>query len=83
MKKFYVFSGNENGLVEISKEELERILNDVYESGIREGYTRGLGATPWYYKPSPTIIPTITCDSKTNPYKITFSGGIENVTGNN
>lgn len=85
MKKFYVFSGNEDGMIEISKEELEKVLNDAYESGKSEGYMRGLSATPWYYKPSPTIVPapTITCDSKTNPYKITLDGGIENVTGNN
>ncbi len=83
MKRFYVFSGNKDGMIELSTEELEKIMSDAYEEGYKEGYACGLNATPWYYKPSPTIVPTITCDSKTNPYKITLDGGIENVTRNN
>lgn len=58
-----VFTPNENGKIEFTKEELEALLNEVW----RDGYS----SNRQYWWSSPTVVnapylpPTITCDSIT------------------
>lgn len=46
--KIKVFCPNTNGKLEFSKEELEKMLNEAYEDGFRDGrYNQHF--SPWYY----------------------------------
>lgn len=60
-----IFYPNEKGKVEFSKEELEALLNEVYESGRSDAFSKTITWT------SPTITPTwdnytkITCNTLT------------------
>lgn len=52
-----VFTLNENGKIEITKEELENLLN--------ESYWDGYYASQWHGTECPEYVPTITCSSLT------------------
>lgn len=57
--KIKVFCPNTNGKLEFTKEELEKILNDAYNDGYRDG-------TYYYSRPSWTYTsPYITCSNAT------------------
>ena len=58
-----VFTLNEKGKIELTKDELEQLLNESYWEGYSEGYTK---KTTWTYtSPSYPIF--------NNPYKITYT----------
>ena len=70
MAKIRVFEINKNGKIELSKSELETILNEVYNEGKVDGKSELWTWTPPYYNYSnstnkTTEIPPlkITCDS--------------------
>lgn len=56
MIKIRVFSPNERGKIEFTKEELQKLLNEVYNEGKVDSYTISYGSnittTPYSY---PTI----------------------------
>ena len=56
MIKIRVFPHNEKGKIEFTKEELQKLLNEVYNEGKIDSYTISYGSnittTPYYY---PTI----------------------------
>lgn len=56
MTKIRVFPKNEKGKIEFTKEELQKLLNEVYNEGRVDSYTISYGsnitATPYCY---PTI----------------------------
>ena len=53
MIKIRVFSPNEKGKIEFTKEELQKLLNEVYNEGKADSYTIPYGSnittTPYYY----------------------------------
>lgn len=52
MTKIRVFSHNEKGKIEFTKEELQKLLNEVYNEGKIDSYTISYGSnittTPYY-----------------------------------
>ena len=60
MIKIRVFSPNERGKIEFTKEELQKLLNEVYNEGKMDSYTISYGSnittTPYSY-------PTITANN--------------------
>lgn len=53
MTKIRVFPKNEKGKIEFTKEELQKLLNEVYNEGKIDSYTISYGSnitiTPCYY----------------------------------
>lgn len=53
MTKIRVFPHNEKGKIEFTKEELQKLLNEVYNEGKVDSYTIFYGSnittTPYYY----------------------------------
>ena len=53
MTKIRVFPKNEKGKIEFTKEELQKLLNEVYNEGKMDSYTIYYGSnittTPYYY----------------------------------
>lgn len=53
MIKIRVFSPNERGKIEFTKEELQKLLNEVYNEGKMDSYTISYGSnittTPYSY----------------------------------
>ena len=53
MTKIRVFPKNEKGKIEFTKEELQKLLNEVYNEGKIDSYTISYGTnittTPYYY----------------------------------
>lgn len=45
MTKIRVFPHNEKGKIEFTKEELQKLLNEVYNEGKIDGYTISYGST--------------------------------------
>lgn len=64
MIKIRVFSPNERGKIEFTKEELQKLLNEVYNEGKMDSYTISYGSnittTPYYYS-------TITTSNSSTP----------------
>ena len=60
MIKIRIFSPNERGKIEFTKEELQKLLNEVYNEGKMDNYTISYGSnittTPYSY-------PTITANN--------------------
>lgn len=71
MKHIKLFTPNENGKIELTKEELENLLNEAYEEGASEANLKTVNYGTGTY---PLINP---CDDKnyynlsTTPYKNT------------
>lgn len=63
MNKIRVFPHNEKGKIEFTKEELQKLLNEVYNEGRIDSYTISYGSnittTPYYST-------TVTSDSSTS-----------------
>ena len=59
MAKIRVFEINKNGKIELSKSELETILNEVYNEGKADGKSQLWTWTPPYYNYSNTSNSTI------------------------
>lgn len=57
MRKIKVFNLNKEGKIEFTKEELEKLLNETYEDGYREGksYTY-TWTTPYYNSKEITLL---------------------------
>lgn len=64
MTKIRVFPKNEKGKIEFTKEELQKLLNEVYNEGKIDSYTISYGSnittTPYYYS-------TITTTNSSTP----------------
>lgn len=64
MTKIRVFPHNEKGKIEFTKEELQKLLNEVYNEGKIDSYTISYGSnittTPYYYS-------TITTTNSSTP----------------
>mgnify|MGYP000643593147 FL=1 len=64
MTKIRVFPKNEKGKIEFTKEELQKLLNEVYNEGKIDSYTISYGSnittTPYYYS-------TITTSNSSTP----------------
>ena len=64
MTKIRVFPKNEKGKIEFTKEELQKLLNEVYNEGKMDSYTIYYGSnittTPYYYS-------TITTSNSSTP----------------
>ena len=58
MTKIRVFPHNEKGKIEFTKEELQKLLNEVYNEGKIDSYTISYGSnittTPYYYSTTTT-----------------------------
>lgn len=58
MTKIRVFPKNEKGKIEFTKEELQKLLNEVYNEGKIDSYTISYGTnittTPYYYSTTTT-----------------------------
>lgn len=58
MTKIRVFPHNEKGKIEFTKEELQKLLNEVYNEGKIDSYTISYGTnittTPYYYSTTTT-----------------------------
>ena len=75
MSRIFVIEKNENGKIELTKEELQQMLDDAYHQGYSDGKESNATITypshPW----------TVTyCDQNTTPldkYKVTISGSSE------
>ena len=65
-----VFTLNKNGKIELTKKELEQLLNESYWEGYRSNNSS------WTYV-SPSITPYITCTTTHDPYTIN-----DNITSN-
>lgn len=69
--KVRVFYPNKDNKIEFTKQQLEKLLDEVYEEGRAKGYDQGYAAgrpvtitypyTPFWYTTTDTI-PTITCN---------------------
>ena len=74
MIKIRVFSPNERGKIEFTKEELQKLLNEVYNEGKIDSYTISYGSnittTPYYY-PTITTSNSSTSIDKNNLTSIT------------
>ena len=57
MTKIRVFPHNEKGKIEFTKEELQKLLNEVYNEGKMDSYTISYGSSnvPLPYHPTNTI----------------------------
>ena len=60
MSKSRVFSPNERGKIEFTKEELQKLLNEVYNEGKVDSYTMSYGSTT---TPGVMPYPTITANN--------------------
>lgn len=68
MIRIRVFSYNEKGKIEFTKEELQKLLNEVYNEGKADSYTISYGsnitATPYPYSTITTSNSSISIDKK-------------------
>lgn len=72
MVKVIIIEKNKNGKIELTKEELQKMLDEVYTQGCSDGKRSMIPTTypscPW----------TVTCDSTTMPLdKVTIKGSSE------
>lgn len=81
IKTFYT---NRKGKIEFTKEELEKLLNEVWLDGKNSTFT---WTSPYYYywSTSPTIMctDTTTTTTSTYPVQIEINGDTTNATRNN
>ena len=75
MTKIRVFPKNEKGKIEFTKEELQKLLNEVYNEGKIDSYTISYGSnittTPYYYSTITTSnSSTLTGNNKLNSLTI-------------
>lgn len=68
MIRIKVFSYNEKGKIEFTKEELQKLLNEVYNEGKTDSYTISYGSnittTPYPYSTITTSNSSISIDKK-------------------
>lgn len=69
MTKIRVFPHNEKGKIEFTKEELQKLLNEVYNEGKMDSYTIYYGcstATPYYPTSTTSTSSILTGNDKLN-----------------
>ena len=69
MTKIRVFPKNEKGKIEFTKEELQKLLNEVYNEGKMDSYTISYGSTSTpltYYSSTITTSNSSTPSDKNN-----------------
>ena len=73
MTKIRVFPKNEKGKIEFTKEELQKLLNEVYNEGKMDSYTIYYGystTTPYYSTVTTSNSSTLTGNNKLNSLTI-------------
>ena len=97
--KVYTFRENKNGKIELTAKQLERMLNEAYEDGMKDGERKHSSYWPYYWKQNwisyPSITTTGSSELTNNPYTITCknkedisayavsTGGLDSVIRNN
>ena len=78
MTKIRVFPHNEKGKIEFTKEELQKLLNEVYNEGKMDSYTiyYGCSTTAPYYPTNTTSNSSILTD-KNNLDSLNINGKTE------
>ena len=70
MTKIRVFPHNEKGKIEFTKEELQKLLNEVYNEGKMDSYTISYGSSntplPYYCTTTASNSSTLTGNDKLN-----------------
>ena len=69
MTKIRVFPHNEKGKIEFTKEELQKLLNEVYNEGKMDSYTISYGSsttTPYYLTNTASSSSILTGNDKLN-----------------
>ena len=70
MTKIRVFPHNEKGKIEFTKEELQKLLNEVYNEGKMDSYTISYGSTgtslPYYCTTTASNSSILTGNDKLN-----------------
>lgn len=56
-----VFQTNSNGKIEFTRAELEKLLNDTYKEGYRDGETKTNNSYWTWIAPTLTSTPSVTC----------------------
>lgn len=73
--KVFTFRENKNGKIELTAKQLEKMLNDAYEEGMRDGMHKKDSYWPYHWNYDWTGTPSITTTGSskfiTNPYTIT------------
>ena len=64
--KIKVFTPNERGKIEFTREELERLLNEVYNDGFRDGEAAQREKSTWTWTPPYRYSDNITLTNGTN-----------------
>ena len=64
MTKIRVFPHNEKGKIEFTKEELQKLLNEVYNEGKADNYSIYYGSN---------TIPVVSCTTSTTANKVSTS----------
>lgn len=97
--KVYTFRENKNGKIELTAKQLERMLNEAYEDGMRDGERKNSSYWPYHWNYDWTTYPSITTTGSSelinNPYTISCenkgdipahavsTGGLDSVIRNN
>ena len=66
--KVKIFYPNKDGRISFTKQELEKLLDDVYNEGHKDGYDKGYNARPYWYWTSPYYT------TVTNSTPLTYTG---------
>ena len=70
--KVKIFYPNKDGRISFTKQELEKLLDDVYNEGHKDGYDKGYSAArPYWYWTSPYYTTT----TNTTPLNISYDSG--------
>ena len=56
MKKIKVFNINKDGKIELTKEQLEKLLNETYDEGYQEALEKQFTWSPPYYTNETTLL---------------------------
>ena len=97
--KVYTFRENKNGKIELTAKQLERMLNEAYEDGMKDGERKHSSYWPYHWKYDWITYPTITttgsselinnpctiiCENKKDVSAYSVSaGGLDSVIRNN
>ena len=77
--RIYTFEKNKNGKIELTQEEFEKMLENAYNEGVKDGESKGVVYYPWVYPTYPTHERkdwTISTQPNTNPYRINCTTGV-------
>lgn len=64
--KVKVFQPNSHGKIEFTRTELEKLLNEIYDGGFRDGETAQREKSSWTWTPPYVYSDSLTLTNKTN-----------------